>query len=366
VDRIASTWSNISVLTVNVDSGDGQPHRVGLYLLDWDSTTRRETLEILDPSTGAVLDSRSAVGFNGGQYWTWVVTGSIRIRVIHTGGENAVVSGVFLDPAAVPAPNQPPTVSITSPVEGASYGAPASIAVTADAADPDAGGSVAQVAFYGDGTLISTDTTAPYTASWTVTVAGTHTLTAVATDDKGASMTSAAVHAAVTGGTGPAVTFVGTDTTTQGTWKGVYGTQGYAVVNDTTSLPAGATVTASGQSSWTWAGSTTAVRALQKGTAADRIAATWYSSGTFTINVDAGDSLMHRISVYALDWDSTTRGETLEVLDPATGAVLDTRTLTAFNGGQYWTWRVSGAVRIRMTRTAGANAVVSGVFLDAP
>ena len=44
--------------------------------------------------------------------------------------------------------------------------------------------------------------------------------------------------------------------------------------------------------------------------------------------------------------------------------VLDTRTIAGFTGGQYWTWTVRGAVRFRITRTAGANAVMSAVFLD--
>jgi hypothetical protein len=35
----------------------------------------------------------------GGRYLTWLVRGRIRITVDHQGGPNAVVSGVFLDPA---------------------------------------------------------------------------------------------------------------------------------------------------------------------------------------------------------------------------------------------------------------------------
>ena len=45
-----------------------------------------------------------------------------------------------------------------------------------------------------------------------------------------------------------AALFVTTDTATQGTWKGVYGAQGYAIANDATSYPAYAQVTLSGQS----------------------------------------------------------------------------------------------------------------------
>jgi hypothetical protein len=97
---------------------------------------------------------------------------------------------------------------------------------------------------------------------------------------------------------------------------------------------------------------------------ADRIAARWYSGGTFTINVNAGDTQAHRIGLYVLDWENSPRGETIEVLDPVSGTVLATRSVTAFSGGQYWMWQVNVPVRFRITRTAGINAVVSAVFLD--
>jgi hypothetical protein len=38
--------------------------------------------------------------------------------------------------------------------------------------------------------------------------------------------------------------------------------------------------------------------------------------------------------------------------------------VSGFTGGQYWIWEITGAVRLRVTRTGGGNAVGSGVFLD--
>ncbi len=53
------------------------------------------------------------------------------------------------------------------------------------------------------------------------------------------------------------------------------------------------------------------------------------------------------------------------VMQPATseGPVLDSRTLSGFGGGQWLVWTVTGHVALRVTRTAGANALVSGLFL---
>jgi beta-glucanase (GH16 family) len=99
-------------------------------------------------------------------------------------------------------PNTPPTVSLTSPANGASFTAPASITVSANAAD--ANGTVAQVQFFNGSTPIGTATSSPYSISWTGVAAGTYSLTAVATDNAGATTTSAAV--TVTVGSTPVAT----------------------------------------------------------------------------------------------------------------------------------------------------------------
>ncbi|MCR5889840.1 glycosyl hydrolase family 18 protein [Hymenobacter sp. J193] len=92
--------------------------------------------------------------------------------------------------------NTPPTVSLTSPASGASFTAPASITINANAAD--ANGTVSKVEFYRGTTLLGTDTSAPYSYSWTGVAAGTYSLTAKATDNAGAVTTSAAVSVTVT------------------------------------------------------------------------------------------------------------------------------------------------------------------------
>lgn len=92
-------------------------------------------------------------------------------------------------------PNEPPTVAISSPAEGATFTAPANIPVTATASDSD--GQVVQVDFYGNETLLGTRTTAPFTIDWTNVGAGSYALTATATDDKGATVTSTPVNISV-------------------------------------------------------------------------------------------------------------------------------------------------------------------------
>jgi hypothetical protein len=88
-------------------------------------------------------------------------------------------------------PNVPPTVSITGPASNTSFTAPASVTITANAADVD--GTVSNVQFYNGTTLLGSDATVPYSFTWTNVAAGTYTITAKATDNKGATSTSSAI-----------------------------------------------------------------------------------------------------------------------------------------------------------------------------
>lgn len=159
----------------------------------------------------------------------------------------------------------------------------------------------------------------------------------------------------------PSASFVRVDTSTRGDWKGVYGGDGYRVAGEE-SIALYATPVLTSESTWIWAQSTPDNRALVKpSNAADRIAATWYSYGSFLINTNITDQAPHQIALYCIDWDTMTRAETIDVLD-GNGNVLDSQALlTSFNGGVYLVWNVTGNVTFRITRKSG-NAVVSGIF----
>jgi RHS repeat-associated protein len=89
----------------------------------------------------------------------------------------------------------PPTVAITSPANNALFVASATVTISATAADAD--GSVTQVEFFDGATLVGTVSNISGSATYRVTLAnlgaGTHTLTARATDNQGATTTSVAV-----------------------------------------------------------------------------------------------------------------------------------------------------------------------------
>jgi subtilisin family serine protease len=123
--------------------------------------------------------------------WNDVAQGTYVLTSVATDNEGAETTSSPVS-VTVAASNTPPSVAITSPAEGATFTAPASIALAADAFDTD--GSVASVAFFANGSPIGSDTAGPFEVAWTNVQAGSYAVTAVATDNQGAATTSAAVH----------------------------------------------------------------------------------------------------------------------------------------------------------------------------
>jgi uncharacterized protein (TIGR03790 family) len=89
-------------------------------------------------------------------------------------------------------PNHAPTVSLTTPSEGQTFTAPASIIVSAAASDID--GQINRVDFYAGATLIGTDSTSPYSITWNNVATGNYKLMVSAIDSAGAANSSVFVN----------------------------------------------------------------------------------------------------------------------------------------------------------------------------
>ena len=120
---------------------------------------------------------------------------NVKITVTTSGGNYTHPDKFTITAGTAPA-NTPPSVSLTAPVNGATFEAPASINLTATASDPD--GSVVKVEFYSGATRLGEDLESPYEYSWNNVPAGTYSLSARATDDKGAITNSVSVSVSVT------------------------------------------------------------------------------------------------------------------------------------------------------------------------
>jgi hypothetical protein len=246
-----------------------------------------------------------------------------------------------------------PTVSFNEAVQGVTFTLTSST-----------GSSVTGTLAFNSSTNTETFTpTAPLAsgATYTATVSG-------AKDADGDAMSGSTSWSFTTmaSTSGTTATFIAQDKTTQGTWIGTYGSQGYDVIGGASSLPSYATITPSGQNANTWASGTTDPRALQNPGGSGRIAACWYAPHSFTVDVDLTDGQAHNLELYFIDWDSSTRAEQIQISNASTGTVLSTQTITSFNSGVYLDWTVSGNLLITINNTSatGANAVLSGLFLD--
>ena len=90
-----------------------------------------------------------------------------------------------------------------------------------------------------------------------------------------------------------------------------------------------------------------------------------YSGKTFCLDVNLTDGRSHQVALYMLDFDTTSRAQTVQVTNATTGSVLDTRAVSNFSGGQYLVWNLTGHVKLTFTCTGGVNAVASGLFFGA-
>ena len=207
-----------------------------------------------------------------------------------------------------------------------------------------------------NGTILSTQTSD--SLAFTYPESGVYTIELTVTDANGdtASSSDTVTVNPVTA----TATLIGHNTTTQGTWIGPYGSQGYDVVGNAVSLPSFATVTPSGESTLTWAVSTTNESALENaGGTTGRVAAAWSSATSFSVDVNLTDGNAHDLALYAVDFVNQGISEQIQISAAATGTVLDSESISSFSGGIYLDWRVSGNVLITVTSTSGP-AVLSG------
>lgn len=96
--RVAGQWFAGDSVLLDIDLRDGhQPYDVALYLLDWDSDSRVQRLDVTDAASGAVLMSRVDRSFRPGRYVVLRLTGHVQLRFTHLDGANSTLSGVFFD-----------------------------------------------------------------------------------------------------------------------------------------------------------------------------------------------------------------------------------------------------------------------------
>jgi len=174
-----------------------QPEGLGLTLDGQPVTTPRTFTGVvgIERDLGAPNQSFNCRNY---QFSSWNPGGGSATRTIGTPAANTTYTATFADVG--PASNAP-TVALTAPANNSSGTVGTPITLTANASDSD--GSITSVQFFDGTTAIgSADTSAPYSVTWTPAAAGTHALTARATDNCGLSTSSAAVTVTISTPTG--------------------------------------------------------------------------------------------------------------------------------------------------------------------
>ena len=91
--------------------------------------------------------------------------------------------------------NASPTISLTSPLDNATFTQGKTVSISANASDFD--GTIKQVDFYENDTLIGSDTSEPFVVSWNPLAVGNYIITSKATDNNGAESALSTVHVVI-------------------------------------------------------------------------------------------------------------------------------------------------------------------------
>jgi photosystem II stability/assembly factor-like uncharacterized protein len=191
---VSQSFNNLSAAQTANFTGTRNTHGISGRVLANGITLRGVTITLTGSQTGtATTDPSGYFSFNLPAGGTYTVTPShdgyaFTPASLTFSGLSGNVTGSF----SATSTNQPPRVTLTGPANGATFAAPATLTVSADSSDPD--GTISKVEFfaqYKSGPFhfqtisLGSDTTAPYSATFTYSGADLFDLRAVATDDRG-------------------------------------------------------------------------------------------------------------------------------------------------------------------------------------
>ncbi len=187
---------------------DGTPQRIvvpsgasRLFLgtmdgVGWYNNEGAFTVEVrLDPPVITIEDGTVTEG----NFGTTVASFDVRLSIPsgrpvtadYTTADGTAVADADYVPVVItviPPPNLPPRVTITEPIHQAKLATRTGIRLSAEAFDSD--GTIAQVEFLANSTVLGVSGVRPYGVVWNNAPAGSYVITARATDDQGAMATN--------------------------------------------------------------------------------------------------------------------------------------------------------------------------------
>lgn len=376
------------LVSQNSDNGEA---RAGLMVREGTDATNRFLMASVQPDGTAALLRRTAPGAaavsegiqtttlplwlrvarlgnafnasqsNDGTNWsslgdtTWTITNALKAGFAVNSGSRQTFNNAVFDQASYLA------LSLTSSVPPV-LPQPAMIPLQAQV--ESSGRALLRVEFYDGAEKIGEATTEPYSMTVSNAWSGAHDFTALAVDEAGTAIASQPIHLMVQPRPSAAVN-PRVQTNYAGNWPGHYGSLGYAIPNLARDHSPAVDFSLLGASSITWEDFTRDPRALLRPGSGNGIASAWTALTTFTVSIQLRDGELRRVSLYCLDWDTANqRVQRVECLDPVSGAVLASHTLSNFSGGAYLVLTLRGNVNLRFTALAGPGATLSGLFFD--
>ncbi len=205
INRHITTWfrrhfvppASLTSLTLRVLRDDG----LAVYLNG--TEIYRNNL----PAGPVLSNTLATVSVTGVEENRWLVVplASHVVLPLINPGDNVIAAEVHqfsannadmsFDLELIGAGNLRPAVAVTAPLEHAQYFEPSSLTVAATATD--AYGAVAKVELFDGGTSLGSVLSPPYQVTWSSPPPGVHTLTAVATDNLGATQASSPVQVTI-------------------------------------------------------------------------------------------------------------------------------------------------------------------------
>jgi len=89
-----------TTMTATINCTGTNLYQVALYFVDWDNIGRRLAVAMYDARTlNLVAPEKVVTNFYGGKYLVYTFNKSVKFRIDHVRGDNAVLSGIFFNPA---------------------------------------------------------------------------------------------------------------------------------------------------------------------------------------------------------------------------------------------------------------------------
>lgn len=162
--------------------------------------------------------------------------------------------------------------------------------------------------------------------------------------------------------------FAGKETALGGRWPGRFGAKGVWIprVSRGGADRGGYRVAVGSGKAFVWPSGVADARVLAagKGAAKAAPATCWFGPDEVALTVEPPDGKPYRLTLYVLDFDRNGRAMNIVVRDEITTLDRQNVSVAETAKGAYLTWVVTGPVSVKLSKAAGFNVVLSGVFID--